>query len=51
MKRVQNTHKPDYFDDLHDTLLAIVGAFNRPQRDEIMIKKYKSIDTMGANKK
>ena len=38
MKRVQNTHKPDYFDDLHDTLLAIVGAFNRPQRDEIMIK-------------
>lgn len=38
MKRVQNTHKSTSFDDLHDTLLAIVSAFNRPQRDEIMIK-------------
>lgn len=38
MKRVQNTHKSTGFDDLHDTLLAIVSAFNRPQRDEIMIK-------------
>ncbi|GAB2941718.1 MarR family winged helix-turn-helix transcriptional regulator [Hafnia psychrotolerans] len=38
MKRVQNTHKSTSFDDLHDTLLAIVNAFNRPQRDEIMIK-------------
>jgi len=38
MKKVQNTHNHSNFDDLHDTLLAIVGAFNRPQRDEIMIK-------------
>ncbi|WP_223509490.1 MarR family winged helix-turn-helix transcriptional regulator [Rahnella sp. GSA61A] len=38
MKRVQSTHKNDNFDDLHDTLLAIVGTFNRPQRDETMIK-------------
>ncbi|MFU2317020.1 MarR family winged helix-turn-helix transcriptional regulator [Rahnella sp. PCH160] len=38
MKKVQNTHKSTDFDDLHDALLAIVGAFNRPQRDEIMIE-------------
>ncbi|WP_034935427.1 MarR family winged helix-turn-helix transcriptional regulator [Erwinia mallotivora] len=38
MKNVQNTHKPDNFDALHDTLLTVVAAFNRPQRDELMIK-------------
>lgn len=38
MKNVHNTRKTSTFDDLHDTLLALVGAFNRPQRDEIMIK-------------
>ncbi|WP_435947453.1 MarR family winged helix-turn-helix transcriptional regulator [Dryocola sp. BD586] len=38
MKRVQNTHNRDNFSDLHDALLALVGAFNRPQRDELMIK-------------
>jgi len=38
MKNVHNTHKISNFDDLHDALLGIVGAFNRPQRDEIMIK-------------
>ncbi len=38
MKKVQNTPKIANFEELHDTLLAIVGAFNRPQRDEAMIK-------------
>lgn len=38
MKSVQNTHKNRNFSHLHDTLLTIVGAFNRPQRDELMIK-------------
>lgn len=38
MKRVQNTHNGDNFSDLHDALLTLVGAFNRPQRDELMIK-------------
>lgn len=35
---MQNTHKPQDFSDLHDALLTIVGVFNRPQRDELMIK-------------
>ncbi|AYC18487.1 Transcriptional regulator SlyA [Dickeya dianthicola] len=39
MKNVQNTHNYETFDDLHDVLLTIVGAFNRPQRDELMIKE------------
>lgn len=39
MKKVQNTHKIANFEELHDALLAIVGAFNRPQRDEVMIKE------------
>lgn len=38
MKRVQNTHNGGSFSDLHDALLTLVGAFNRPQRDELMIK-------------
>ncbi|WP_435929367.1 MarR family winged helix-turn-helix transcriptional regulator [Dryocola sp. BD613] len=38
MKRVQNTHNGDDFSELHDALLALVGTFNRPQRDEVMIK-------------
>lgn len=38
MKRVQNTHNGDNISDLHDALLTLVGAFNRPQRDELMIK-------------
>ncbi|SLM62208.1 MULTISPECIES: MarR family winged helix-turn-helix transcriptional regulator [Dickeya] len=39
MKNVQNTHNCETFDDLHDALLTIVGVFNRPQRDELMIKE------------
>lgn len=38
MKNVQNTPKITHFEDLHDALLAIVGVFNRPQRDDLMIK-------------
>ncbi len=38
IKSVQNTHKPQDFSDLHDALLTLVGVFNRPQRDELMIK-------------
>lgn len=39
MKRVQNTHNNAGFDDLHNALLMIVGTFNRPQRDELLIKE------------
>ncbi|MBU6518834.1 MarR family transcriptional regulator [Pantoea sp. B270] len=39
MKNVQNTHNNAGFDDLHNALLMIVGTFNRPQRDELLIKE------------
>lgn len=39
MKSVQNTHNNAVFDDLHNALLMIVGTFNRPQRDELLIKE------------
>lgn len=39
MKSVQNTHNSSTFDDLHNALLTIVGTFNRPQRDELLIKE------------
>ncbi|ADU71222.1 MarR family winged helix-turn-helix transcriptional regulator [Pantoea sp. At-9b] len=39
MKSVQNTHNNSDFDDLHNALLTIVGTFNRPQRDELLIKE------------
>ncbi|KJV29811.1 MarR family transcriptional regulator [Pantoea sp. BL1] len=39
MKSVQNTHNNAEFDDLHNALLMIVGTFNRPQRDELLIKE------------
>ncbi|MGX9306317.1 MarR family winged helix-turn-helix transcriptional regulator [Pantoea dispersa] len=39
MKSVQNTHNKADFDDLHNALLMIVGTFNRPQRDELLIKE------------
>lgn len=39
MKRVQNTHNNSTFNELHDALLTVVGTFNRPQRDELIIKK------------
>jgi len=38
MKSVQNTHNNADFDDLHNALLMIVATFNRPQRDELLIK-------------
>jgi len=37
MKKVQNTHNGQ-FDPLHNSLLTLVGAFNRPQRDLAMIR-------------
>jgi DNA-binding MarR family transcriptional regulator len=39
MKSVQNTHNSAEFDGLHNALLMIVGTFNRPQRDELLIKE------------
>ncbi|WP_034911639.1 MarR family winged helix-turn-helix transcriptional regulator [Erwinia sp. 9145] len=39
MKKVQNTHKNSDIEDLHDAFLMLVGAFNRPQRDVLMIEK------------
>ncbi|WP_061720530.1 MarR family winged helix-turn-helix transcriptional regulator [Pantoea trifolii] len=39
MESVQNTHNNAEFDDLHNALLMIVGTFNRPQRDELLIKE------------
>lgn len=39
MESVQNTHNNSTFNELHDALLTVVGTFNRPQRDELIIKK------------
>lgn len=39
MESVQNTHNSGEFDRLHNTLLAVVGTFNRPQRDAMMIEQ------------
>lgn len=39
MESVQNTHNSAAFDELHNALLMIVGTFNRPQRDELLIKE------------
>ena len=39
MKSVQNTHNLSSHDDLHNALLGIVAAFNRPQRDERLIEQ------------
>jgi DNA-binding MarR family transcriptional regulator len=38
-KNVQNTHIGDRLRGLHGALLDIVGAMNRPQRDEMLIKE------------
>ncbi|KJC52425.1 MarR family winged helix-turn-helix transcriptional regulator [Bradyrhizobium sp. LTSP857] len=38
-KNVQNTHISDRLRVLHGALLDIVGAMNRPQRDEMLIKE------------
>ena len=37
MKSVQNTHHIEHFTHLPDACLTLVGTFNRPQRDELMI--------------
>jgi DNA-binding MarR family transcriptional regulator len=37
-KKVQNTHISARLRTLHDALVDIVGVFNRPQRDEQMVK-------------
>lgn len=36
---MQNTHIGDQLRELHRALLEIVGAMNRPQRDETLIKE------------
>jgi DNA-binding MarR family transcriptional regulator len=38
-KKVQNTHISERLRELHDALLDIVAAMNRPQRDEALIKE------------
>ena len=38
-KRVQNTHISEQLRALHGSLLDIVSAMNRPQRDEMLIKE------------
>jgi DNA-binding MarR family transcriptional regulator len=38
-KNVQTTHIDQQIRELHGSLLEIVGAMNRPQRDEVLIKE------------
>jgi DNA-binding MarR family transcriptional regulator len=38
-KKVQITHIDQQIRELHGSLLDIVGAMNRPQRDEVLIKE------------
>jgi DNA-binding MarR family transcriptional regulator len=38
-KKVQNTHIRDRLRELHGSLLDIVSAMNRPQRDEVLIQE------------
>lgn len=38
-KRVQYTHMSERFRALHTALVEIVGVFNRPQRDEQMVRE------------
>ncbi len=38
-KKVQNTHIGSQLRVLHGALLDIVGAMNRPQRDEVLIRE------------
>src|SRR3954470_15346510 len=39
IKSVQNTHISGKLRQLHGALLDIVGAMNRPQRDELLIRE------------
>jgi DNA-binding MarR family transcriptional regulator len=38
-KRVQNTHIRGQIRALHEALMDIVSVFNRPQRDEMMVRE------------
>jgi DNA-binding MarR family transcriptional regulator len=38
-KSVQNTHISEQLRALHEALVDIVGVFNRPQRDEMMVRE------------
>jgi len=38
-KRVQNTHIRELVRALHEALVDIVGAFNRPKGDEMMVRE------------
>lgn len=38
-KSVQNTHISDQLRQIHDAVLDIVSAMNRPQRDEVLIRE------------
>ena len=38
-KSVQNTHIRDQVRALHEALIDIVGIFNRPQADEMMVRQ------------
>jgi DNA-binding MarR family transcriptional regulator len=38
-KYVQNAHNRETFRALHEALIDIVGVFNRPQRDELMVRE------------
>ncbi|HTO62990.1 MAG TPA: MarR family winged helix-turn-helix transcriptional regulator [Bradyrhizobium sp.] len=38
-KSVQNTHSRDRVRALHEALVDIVGVFNRPQGDEMMVRE------------
>jgi DNA-binding MarR family transcriptional regulator len=38
-KRVQNTHISERVRALHEALVDIVGVFNRPQGDEMMVRE------------
>jgi DNA-binding MarR family transcriptional regulator len=39
IKKVQNTHIAAQLSQIHGSVLDIVGAINRPQRDEVLIKE------------
>jgi DNA-binding MarR family transcriptional regulator len=38
-KKVQNTHKDDTFRALHEALIDVLGHFNRPQNDVMLLRE------------
>ena len=38
-KKVQNTHRDDLLRRLHEALIDVVGFFNRPQNDAILLRE------------